>query len=131
MADPDSPDPVVRILRPPTQCVLWQQPGLIVSAGREFFEVVEVFEDSSHSVRSLLKCRECGQLYFAEFYESVDWDEGDDSQYSTYVPVQTQDETDALKKGAIFDIFYFTPRLQWDCPKGAKVATTRWIGKPD
>jgi hypothetical protein len=74
-------------LPPPTACALWEHPE---RAGRKFaeiFEEVESYEDSSHLSRALYKCRECGQQYFYEWYE---WDGGNDSNYSTLIPVQTQ-----------------------------------------
>ena len=70
----------------PTQCVLWRQPDL-VTAPRGRFETVETYTHESHLYRALVKCCECGQLYFYEFYERVDWDDGDDAQYSTYIPL--------------------------------------------
>ena len=87
--------------------------------------------DESHLHRSLLKCRECGQLYFSEFYEMVDWDDGDDAQYTAYVPVETPAEIDALKRAGVMEILFYTPRLQRDFPKGAKAARVCWISKDE
>jgi hypothetical protein len=128
VTDPEPDDPLIKNVRAPTQCVLWEKPGLVVSA-KDHFEVVENFVDTSHLVRSLLKCRECGQLYFSEYCEMVDWDDGDDAQYSTYVPVSTEQEIAALKQGSTMEILFYAPRLQWDYPAGAGAATVRWIGK--
>ncbi len=36
------------------------------------------YADESHFQRYLLKCRECGQLYFFEFLEEIDWSHGKD-----------------------------------------------------
>jgi len=132
MADPDPQPPLLeaRRLRPPVQCTLWSNPELI-GAAKDRFEAVETFVDESHLHRSLLKCRECGQLYFSEFYEMVDWDDGDDAQYTAYVPVETAAEIDALKQAGVMEILFYTPRLQRDFPKGAKAATVRWIGKDE
>jgi len=101
MADPDPQPPLLeaRRLRPPVQCTLWSNPELI-GAAKDRFEAVETFVDESHLHRSLLKCRECGQLYFSEFYEMVDWDDGDDAQYTAYVPVETPAEIDATSRRA-------------------------------
>jgi hypothetical protein len=132
MADPDPqpPLPEARRLRPPVRCTLWSNPELIAAAG-DRFEAVGTFVDESHLHRGLLKCRECGQLYFSEFYEMVDWDDGDDAQYTTYVPVETAAEIDALKQAGVMEILFYTPRLQRDFPKGAKAARVRWIGKDE
>ena len=104
-------------LRHPTQCVLWENPGRVAGEFAEFFEEIESYEDSNHLTRSLYKCRECGQLYFHEWYEWVDWDQGNDKQYSTLVPVQTQDEIAALKQTTIFTLMCYFPRLQFDRAK--------------
>jgi hypothetical protein len=71
----------------------------------------------------LYKCQECGQLYFYEWYEWVDWQQGDDKAYSTFVPVQTEEEIAALKQTDNLTLLLFFPRLQWD---GSKIG---WIGK--
>jgi len=107
MADPDPQPPLLeaRRLRPPVQCTLWSNPELI-GAAKDRFEAVETFVDESHLHRSLLKCRECGQLYFSEFYEMVDWDDGDDAQYTAYVPVETPAEIDALKRAGVMEILF-------------------------
>ena len=60
-----------------------------------------------------------GQLYFYEFYEVVDWKDGNDKQYSTYIPVDTPEQIEALKASSVFDLLRFFPRLQG----------THWIGK--
>jgi hypothetical protein len=110
-------------LRHPTQCVLWERPDRIADKFTEFQEEVECYEDSSHLTRSLYKCRECGQLYFHEWYEWVDWEHGNDKQYSTLVPVETQEEIGTLKQTSTFTLMTYFPRLQFD---GAQ---PKWIGK--
>jgi hypothetical protein len=42
----------------------------------------------------MLKCRECGQLYFFEFYDWIDWEDGRDPQYTTYIPVEIDEEVE-------------------------------------
>jgi len=111
----------------PTGCVLWQQPDL-VTAPRGRFETVETYTHENHLYRALVKCRECGQLYFYEFYERIDWDDGDDAQYSTYIPVPEPAEAAQMKDLSTFELLRYTPRLQWDHPTG-KPASVRWIGK--
>jgi hypothetical protein len=110
----------------PTRCVLWQQPDL-VTAPRGRFETVETYTHASHLYRALVKCCECGQLYFYEFYERVDWDDGDDAQYSTYIPVPEPAEAARMKDLNVYELTIYTPRLQWDHPTG-KPPSVRWIG---
>jgi len=61
----------------------------------------------------------------------VDWDDGDDAQYTAYVPVETPAEIDALKRAGVMEILFYTPRLQRDFPKGAKAARVCWISKDE
>ena len=124
---PDQPPKIeIKELPLPKQCTLWRQPELVMSpSGR--FEVVEAYADESHLYRALLKCHECGQLYFHESYERVDWEGGDDSQYWTYIPLPDPSEAQRMKGLDIYNLLTYTPRLQWDRPTG-KPQTVRWIG---
>jgi hypothetical protein len=114
-------------MKEPTQCVLWTKPELIEGAKAERFERLETFVDESHWWRYLLKCRECGQLYFFEFHETIDWEDGDDPQYSTYIPVENHAEIEALKQTGPSGLLQFSPRLQRDFPKGAKAPAVHWV----
>jgi len=91
------------------------------------FELIETFADESHFWRYLLKCRECGQRYFFEFYEQIDWDGGEDPQYSTYIPVETDADVAALNATTVSGLLEFSPRLQKDYPKEAKEPRVRWV----
>ncbi len=129
MPDPEPKGQTGRTLRHPTQCVLWREPERLAAPDAERFEFLENFVESSHWDRALLKCRECGQLYFFEFYETIDWEGGDDAQYTTYIPVQTREEIETLKHASLLDLSLFSPRLRSERPTGAKAATIGWIGK--
>jgi hypothetical protein len=127
VTDPDLPS--IKQLKPPTQCVLWEKPELLEQGPfKERFEVVEGLVDESHDSRNVFKCRECGQLYFYEWHEEIDWEDGDDAQYTTYIPVQTREEIDELKAQDFFGILSYFPRLQRDKPTG-KGTKLSWIGK--
>jgi hypothetical protein len=125
MASPD--DDGFHVLKEPTGCILWREPERIESDRAAFFECLETFEDDSHLTRHLFKCRECGQLYFYEFYEEIDWDEGDDWQYWTYIPVTGDADVEMMLKESPIGLLRFTPRLQRDFPKGAKTVRIAWI----
>jgi hypothetical protein len=114
-------------MREPTQCVLWSKPELANEPKKGRFELLETFVEESHHWRTLLKCCECGQRYFFEFHEEIDWEDGDDPQYSTYIPVETDAEIEALKEASLIGLLRFFPRLQKDHPKGAKAPSVRWI----
>ena len=114
----------------PEDCILWEHPELLLDAGQYLlFEEVEEYrvQNDSHLSRRLLKCRECGQLYFYEFYEEIDWDDGDDSQWQTYVPVKTEEEIEILKATGQTSLMKHSPRLQLDWPKGQKIKKVFWI----
>jgi hypothetical protein len=115
-------------MKEPINCILWTNPELITRTA-ERFETVASYRDESHWSRCLLKCRECGQLYFYEFYEQIDWDDGDDPQYSTYIPVETAAEIEALKSEPPMGLLRFFPRLQKEFPKGAKAPKIYWVRK--
>jgi hypothetical protein len=67
---------------------------------KELFELIDTYAVESHLRRYLLKCRECGQLYFFEFYEWIDWEHGNDPQYSKHIPVSTVEEALELQKAS-------------------------------
>jgi hypothetical protein len=116
-------------MKSPTQCVLWGNPAL-VAPQKARFERLDTYVDDDHLTRSLLRCRECGQLYFFEFREEIDWDGGgNDPQYSTYIPIENDTEIDALRKASSFELLSYFPRLQRDFPKEAQAPTARWVGK--
>jgi hypothetical protein len=114
----------------PTQCVLWDDPKLVRGTRmKELFELIDTYADESHLKRYLLKCRECGQLYFFEFYEWVDWENGNDPQYSKYIPISNLDDAEMLKNAEPHDLLRFSPSLNIDFPKDAEAPTMYWAGK--
>jgi hypothetical protein len=116
-------------LKKPTQCTLWERPELVSGPREDLFEQIDTYVDESHLLRYLLKCRECGQLYFFEFYDWIDWEDGRDPQYTTYIPVEIDEEVEALKNASSLELLQFSPRLQRDFPADAEKPTVRWIGK--
>ena len=113
----------------PAQCHLWHADTLGAEDLRGAFEAIEQYVDESHFAQCLLRCRQCAQLYFFRFQEEIDWDDGDDPQYSTYVPVETSDEAKLMLKLGPLELLAVMPRLHKDFPKGAKVPKVYWIGK--
>lgn len=49
-------------------------------------------------MRQLMRCKSCGQLYFHEFYEEVDYRDGEDRQYFIFIPVDTIKAADELNQ---------------------------------
>jgi hypothetical protein len=115
----------------PTQCRLWQKENLTDpdSISADNFEVLHTFVDESRLCRRLVKCKECGQLYFYEFYEEIDWKEGNDPQYCTFIPIETRDEAETMARVSPLELLRFGPRLQKDWPAGEDKPTIRWIGR--
>jgi formylmethanofuran dehydrogenase subunit E len=58
-------------------CHLWQTETVAEDELMKL-EDVETFLDESHLIRRLKRCNECGQLYFYQFLEEIDWEKGDD-----------------------------------------------------
>ena len=105
-------------MRPPVQCVLWKHPERFPKTLAEIFDEIASYEDTNHSSRSLHRCRECGQLYFYEWFAWDDWEGGNDRSYSTFVPVQGR--TSRRSRGWISSASYNTFR-----------ACTHLGGKPE
>ncbi|MDO8492197.1 MAG: HD domain-containing protein [bacterium] len=116
-------------IKAPIKCALWEKPELVKEPMKERFELLETFADESHLFRYLLKCHECGQLYFFEFYEEIDWEHGNDPQYTTWIPIDTPEDAQKLSKLSPLELLQFLPRLQKDFPKDAKIPSLRWVGK--
>jgi hypothetical protein len=114
-------------MKNPTQCHLWDKENLTAKDLHDSFAVVERFVEEPHHSRSLRRCKECGQLYFHEFYEWVDWVNGNDPQYQTYIPVESRDEIETLLNATKFTLLAFSPRLQSDFPKDAQEPKVYWI----
>ncbi|MDO8589936.1 MAG: hypothetical protein Q7R69_01555, partial [bacterium] len=76
----------------------------------------------------LVKCKQCGQLYLKEFYETIDWIDGEDPQYLTYIPVENQQEAEVINKVGLWEFQTFSPRMNRDYPKG-KPKKIYWIGR--
>jgi len=100
-------------MQEPVNCHLWQKAGLV--SGDFDFESVETYYESSHFDRKLLRCKRCGQLYYYEYYEIVNFaGGGDDQQYCTYIPVRTKEEIEMLNGMNSFELLMVIPRLQFD-----------------
>jgi hypothetical protein len=100
--EPPLPDAAMTIKiktsKTPTQCELWEKPELVDGPPMDRCE--------------RLKCRECGQLYFVEFYEGADWKEGNDRCYVPYIPVAATDQGIQLSAENIFGLTTDFPRPQ-------------------
>jgi hypothetical protein len=115
----------------PTQCVLWGAPKRVAGKGRDILETVDTYVEDEHLFRRLLKCRECGQQYFYEMHEEIDWVDGEDPQYRTYIPVSTMAEVEMLRTASTAELRQALPALRSDFPKGVEAPTLYWAGKKE
>ena len=105
--------PLTQITVKPTRCHLWTKNPLEWEDMQAFVEL-ERYVDESHLIRKLVKCSDCGQLYYYEFYEEIDWDKGEDLQYRLFMPIANKEAVKELNKLSNIDILQHTPRLQFD-----------------
>lgn len=71
-------------------CHLWTKTDLTSEDLRGSLQNIKTYLDDSHLIRNLKKCKKCGQLYFYEFAEDIDWNEGNDPQYRLWIPVESE-----------------------------------------
>jgi hypothetical protein len=103
----------------PSDCHLYRDQPLSAQALRASLLFVKTYEDDTHLIRSLLRCKRCGQLYFHEFYEVVDWSGGNDAQYSSWIPVDDEPSADRLNELSPFALLAYTA-IRIDFPTSAQ-----------
>ncbi len=91
------------------------------------FKLIKTFEEESHLIRRLLKCKDCRQLYFYEFYEIIDWVGGNDSQYRTFIPVDSIKKAEEMSKVTPMELLKCIPRLQKDWPSDQESPKIFWV----
>lgn len=116
----------------PAPCHLWRIDGLPEAEFRAALQHVEDIADESHLTKALYRCKACGQLYFAVWYELIDWEGGDDQAYEIWVPVAGDDEIERLKQlmppPMSLELLTVSPRLQFVGEAGA-VRRVHWVGR--
>jgi hypothetical protein len=92
----------------PTQCLIWREPERL----RELrFEILAALDEDGHFRRSLVKCPECGQLYFCETLEEAD---GQEPAFLCYIPVPTGEHAAALALASHQSLQRVRPALHGD-----------------
>jgi hypothetical protein len=105
----------------------WQARSTLVVA----FDLI----DESHFHVMILKCPHCSQHFLSVFTETIDWQGGDDSQYSTLLPLLAAEVATLTQDGQILLESTFTAlgidrkHLKHDHPKGMR-ATSYWVEAP-
>lgn len=107
----------------PNLCHLWTKKPLVWDDLDNFVEI-ERYIDESHFIRKLVKCTHCGQLYYYEFSEDIDWEHGDDPAYRNFFPIKDKSVVEYLNSLSYIDILHQTPRLFFDWLNVPKV---KWI----
>jgi hypothetical protein len=102
-----------------SSCHLWNKRDLSVEDLRQDLACEQEYVDDSHLIRRLLSCKKCGQLYFYEFYEEIDWQEGNDPQYRTWIPVDDRESAQSLNALSVFEILKY-PSIRYDWPRDQK-----------
>jgi len=112
----------------PIQCFLWKKDKLVSEdLHYQNLETIETFVDDGHFSRRLMKCKECGQLYFKEFYETTDYIGGNDPQYITLVPVYSKEDIEKLKATSMFELLEFRPHISSNWPADADRPSVCWV----
>jgi len=103
----------------PADCHLWNNKELSKNDLYKSLEVIKVYDDDSHQTRSLKQCTKCGQLYFYEFKEFIDWEKGNDAQYQTWIPVDNKGVAKELARENSATLLLY-PAIRVDFPSDAK-----------
>lgn len=111
----------------PSKCHLWTKPELDINDFSTLKEV-ERYRDDGDWIRQMMKCSECGQHYYKEFYETDDWS-GGGGQYRTYIPIKPTKKIIAqLNALNYLDIHTVSPRLLDDWQEGGG-HNVRWVDR--
>jgi hypothetical protein len=111
-----------------TACTLWKDPSATLSRPMEdVFSLEWESPEESHFWRYALKCHDCGQTYFFQFLEEIDWEDGYDDQLSIYVPYAGQTALDALKREDRLSVLLKRPQLRMESPMGTSETTLEWL----
>ena len=109
--------------RSPHPCPIWTDPTEArLNAG---FERIEDLLDSSHDLRAINRCRCCGGLWLYEFHEEIDWRDGCDPSYRTWVPVPDREAALRLHAACPTGSLEADRMIRLDRPKGAPVRLMR------
>src|SRR3989344_3498364 len=91
------------------------------------FDAGETYVEDSHFSHRLVPCTDCSQLYLKEFYETIDWADGDDPQRVTLMPVVNAEAGKRLHDAFPNGLGAAVPRLAFGSPKGGP-RTAGWVG---
>lgn len=111
----------------PFQCHLWQKGAPTAKQLLKDLVDVATYEDDSHLIRKVKRCRKCRQLYFYEFYEEIDWVGGNDPQYRTWIPIEDEDSAEELSSLSPLQLLRYSG-IRSDFPSDADhPIAPRWV----
>jgi hypothetical protein len=93
----------------------------IVSTNHHALRLTDGIIADSHFIVSLGRCPECGQRFLRTFTEFVDWEGGDDAQYTDAVPVTEEEAAEIVRQGEDVDLRYLR-----DVGTGRRRLSTDW-----
>ncbi len=102
----------------PTQCHLWQKeriaefPSELEAIDEGFYREYPNATGADHNERTLMKCKECGQLYLYEFLEWINEADGNDKMYSNYYLISPNEVDASFTKGT-YDLIKEYPRKKF------------------
>ena len=82
----------------PKKCHLWNNQNLKHDDLIKSLNTIKIFEDDAHLIRKVLKCKICNQLYFYEMVEYIDYKNGKDPIYRTWIPIKNINTAVKLSK---------------------------------
>ena len=99
-------------------CHLWNNENLTKEELLSSLEVLNTYSDDADLIRKLLQCKVCKQLYFYEFLEYRDYENGKDPSYRTWIPVKNIDIANKLSTARSFDLLQYSS-IRIDFPADA------------
>ncbi len=114
--------------------VCWPTDAEAAHAASRGLKTVAQLIDESHYHVTIRACHQCGQAFLAVFTETIDWTEGEDPQYWTLLPIQSEEARDLISQGetvseaAINSLGKGRRCLQHDYPKGKPPRTIWGLG---
>ncbi len=110
-----------------TECILWKNVEFVAGPISENFELLETITETSHWRRYILRCRCCALRYFFEFHEEIDWEGGNDPQFSVWVPFDSDDQLSTLRRCLPKSMGGIVPRLCKDWPEDSEKPKIYWV----
>lgn len=113
----------------PEKCEYWKSKKSPL--GADFVEVAKYRYPAVYSEeaeRTLVRCMECDQLYVKDWVELRDSDNGNDSQYVNYIPVDSQRGAELVACiSSIVEFDLFRPAFHYRFNSKADKPSEEWL----